>query len=100
MPELTDDWGVISSRKIGDYMLKCTCSACPEQYDVFVNGDQIGYLRLRHGVFRADYPDVGGHTVYTTNTVGDGCFDNAAEREKELTAAINALAAHRKTLGF
>lgn len=73
-----------------------TSIACPEQYEVFDNttGAQIGYLRLRHGYFRADYPDCGGETVYTTNTSGDGCFDSD-ERQEELTRAVKALLEHK-----
>ena len=40
-----------------------TCHACPEQYDAFFQGKQIGYLRLRHGEFRVDYPDCGDETI-------------------------------------
>ena len=32
-----------------------TCGACPEQYDAYFEGYQVGYLRLRHGTFRVDY---------------------------------------------
>lgn len=85
-------------RKINEYRLVCTCSICPEQYDVYVGEEQVGYLRLRHGHFRADYPDVGGTTVYSADTVGDGCFDSDDERDTQLTAAIAALDAHRKEL--
>jgi hypothetical protein len=45
--------------------LVLTCAACPEQYDVFFEDFQIGYLRLRHGSFRADYPECMGTTVDT-----------------------------------
>ncbi|NBT75145.1 hypothetical protein EBZ80_18315 [bacterium] len=74
-----------------------TSRACPEQYDVFdAHGEMAGYLRLRHGYFRADYPDCGGETVYTSNTKGDGLFDDD-ERMPELTKAVAALdAIHRK----
>ncbi|NDD52705.1 hypothetical protein EBZ39_02295 [bacterium] len=52
---------------IDGYKLVCTCSACPEQYDVFNDNNKlVGYLRLRHGQFRADCPDVGGTTVYSS----------------------------------
>ena len=35
-----------------------TCSACPEQYDVYdENNSYIGYVRLRWGELRADYID-------------------------------------------
>lgn len=69
--------------------LICTCSVCPEQYDVFNNdtGAQLGYLRLRHGWFRADCPDVGGETVYEAHPQGDGCFEDS-ERTHFLTLAV------------
>ena len=75
---------------INGYRLILTCGACPEQYDVFDGDRQVGYLRLRHGHFRADYPDSGGETVYEADTIGDGLFDSD-EREEHLTKAIDAL---------
>lgn len=77
---------------IGRYRLVCTCGACPEQYDVFDEATkrQAGYLRLRHGFFRADLDDCGGETVYESQTRGDGVFDDD-ERMPELTAAIAAI---------
>jgi hypothetical protein len=71
--------------------LVCTCPACPEQYDVFDSAEkQVGYLRLRHGTFRADYPGCGGETVYQVSTKGDGVFSDD-ERQQELTNAVKAL---------
>jgi hypothetical protein len=77
---------------IAGYRLICTCGACPEQYDVFDDATKklVGYLRLRHGVFRADYPDVGGETVYTAEPDGDGIFEDY-ERVHYLTEAVTAL---------
>ena len=76
---------------IGGYTLKQTSVACPEQYDVFDSeGEHAGYLRLRHGYFRADYPDCGDEAVYEANTKGDGMFEED-ERMPELTKAIDAL---------
>ena len=77
--------------------LICTCSACPEQYDVFDDdtGVKIGYLRLRHGYFRADYPDCGDDTVYEAQPEGDGCFEEH-ERQKYLTEAVSALISRHK----
>lgn len=77
--------------------LICTSCACPEQYDVFdeSTGEQVGYLRLRHGYFRADVPDCGGETVYESETLGDGIFDEE-ERMPELTAAIAAIKKHQR----
>lgn len=66
-----------------------TCSACPEQYDVYLNGQCVAYLRLRHGRFRADVPF--GHTVYeSTDMEGDGSFETD-ERDKFLTEACEAI---------
>lgn len=60
-----------------------TCIACPEQYDAWFEGTQIGYVRLRHGTLRADYRDYMGDTVYSS-TIGDGvwqgCFTDDEER--------------------
>lgn len=77
--------------------LVCTCSVCPEQYDVFDESTrvQIGYLRLRHGWFRADVPACGGETVYEANPNGDGAFDED-ERVGYLTNAVKAIQDYRR----
>jgi hypothetical protein len=70
-----------------------TCGACPEQYDVFYNGKQVGYIRLRWGTLRVDYPDVHGETVYS-HSFDDGmkgCFDNESECMYHLTNAAEKL---------
>ena len=73
------------------YRLVETCGACPEQYDVFNEGNvQVGYIRLRHGTLRVDCPDCGGETVYTANPKGDGRFlDN--ERDFYLKHCLKAI---------
>lgn len=76
---------------INGYTLVQTCSACPEQYDVFDQEDKrVGYLRLRHGCFRADYLKCGGETLYKASPDGDGCFEDY-EREYHLYKAIRAI---------
>lgn len=72
-------------------VVQLTCPACPEQYDVWRGKQMIGYLRLRHGRFRADYPDCGGDTVYEAHPRGDGTFKDAEERELHLRAAVATL---------
>ena len=67
-----------------------TCSACPEQYDAYLGDRQVGYLRLRHGYFRVDYPHCCGETIYEATTKGDGIFDSD-EREFYLNMAIHAI---------
>ena len=75
-------------------ILHCTCAACPEQYEAYnSNGKQVGYLRLRHGVFEARVPNNNGSTVFEVEVNGDGLFD-PDEREPRLRQAIDALLAH------
>ncbi|WP_226893875.1 hypothetical protein [Nisaea sediminum] len=77
---------------IDGFDLVKTCSANPEQYDVFLGKNQVGYLRLRHGEFRADFGECGGETVYTAKPKGDGVFEDD-ERADYLSAAIAAIRA-------
>lgn len=80
--------------EIDGLKLVCTCGACPEQYDVFdASGQQVGYLRLRHGYFRADVPECCGETVYEAEPRGDGIFETD-ERAGYLSAAVAAIKAH------
>lgn len=72
-------------------VLKLTCSACPEQYDAYYEGEKIGYLRLRHGRFTVDWLRPGGPTLYTAAPKGDGAFEYD-ERDTYLTEAVMALA--------
>ncbi|WP_276122658.1 hypothetical protein [Pararhizobium qamdonense] len=69
-----------------------TCGACPEQYDAFRDGEPVGYLRLRHGYFRVDYPECGGETIFDGHPEGDGCF-TTDERDGWLEQAKTAIAA-------
>jgi hypothetical protein len=67
-----------------------TCEGCPEQYDVFNGDDLIGYMRLRHGYFRAEYPV--DNIVYEAYPTGDGVFEYD-ERHKYLNEASLAIIA-------
>lgn len=96
MAQLEQSFGVETKwpedQIIDGYKLVCTCGGCPEQYTVFDAKDQqVGYLRLRRGWFRADlFPS--GTTVYEAEPRGDGVFD-PEERMRYLTAAVAALRA-------
>jgi hypothetical protein len=80
------------NHEIQGCLLHCSCPACPEQYDVYQGEYQIGYLRLRHGYFRADYVALADarETVYEGHPKGDGVFE-PEERERFLTEAVQAL---------
>lgn len=71
-----------------------TSCACPEQYDVKdVDGNQVGYVRLRYGHLRCECPCSGGETVYETR-VGDGwtgSFESEDQREYHLNAIADAI---------
>lgn len=60
-----------------------TCSACPEQYDVYhPEGYVVGYVRLRHGILTCTYPDVGGEELFTYDfDCALGEFDNEDHRK-------------------
>ena len=65
----------------------------PEQYDVFDGEKEVGYLRLRHGHFRAHLIINGAidKSVYESGEPkGDGGFYDD-ERDQFLTAGVNAI---------
>ena len=68
-----------------------TCDACPEQYDAYIDGRCVGYLRLRHGFFRCEYLPT-DEVVYSSSTNGDGIFEHN-ERRGHLNSACSALIA-------
>lgn len=64
-----------------------TCSACPEQYEVYDSNDNhVGYVRLRWGYLKCNYPDVDGETIYFVEFDDGwmGRFESEEQREKYL----------------
>ncbi len=80
---------------IKDIELKLTCEACPEAYEAFMNGKQIGYLKLRYGNFTVEYPREGGKVIYRGYPQGDGEFEEN-ERELHLNIAKRKLIEEHK----
>lgn len=70
--------------------IKMTCPACPEQYDIFKNGKQVAYYRLKHGEFTVDYPTCLKEEIMNESPNGDGIFDDN-ERLIYLTKAMRAV---------
>lgn len=70
--------------------LEKTCHACPEQYDMYIGDEIVGYFRLRHGRFTVEYPNCGGELVYESYPNGDGVFDNN-ERAYHLHNGVTAI---------
>lgn len=73
-----------------------TSTACPEQYQMLIDGEQCAYFRLRHGDFRVDVPDCGGTTIYEAEPEGEGMF-SPGERGEYLGAAIKAVLDYKYT---
>jgi len=84
------DWSEPQDREINGYQLKMTCYGCPEQYDVFRNGKQVGYLRLRGGHFSVSAPECGKRIIYRASPKGDGIFEDD-ERQFYLEKAIEEI---------
>ena len=72
--------------KLKDVKLVMTSIACPEQYDAFYKGKQVGYLRLRHGYYIVIYPNHMGKIIYEAYPKGDGMFEDS-ERDFYLNRA-------------
>jgi len=71
--------------------LRQVSRAMPESYELFRDGREIGYLRLRHGHFKVYHISQPTNPVYSTGTIGDGSFQDQFERETELRAAAVAV---------
>lgn len=71
--------------------LRRVSKVMPESYELFRNGLEIGYLRLRHGHFKVYHISQPTNPVYDTGTIGEGSFQDQFERESELRAGIIAV---------
>lgn len=71
-----------------------TCSAFPEQYDVFQDNKKVAYLRLRWGCFTASTSShLLSKTLYMADIGHDmtGEFENEEQRSFHLDAALEAI---------
>lgn len=89
-----EEYDVTNDVTIDGLVFKLTCFACPEQYDVYLDNKQIGYVRLRWGHITAEYPDVMGKLIYDEDAGGydfAGCFHSESERIMHLTEIARRL---------
>lgn len=78
------------------YSVVMTCGACPEQYDVFLEGKMVGYIRMRHGTFTVDSTGDNTTHLFSAYPKGDGCFQNDEERQFYLDLAVKAIDLYRE----
>ncbi len=45
------------------FTVRLTCISVPEQWDIFYDDEQVGYLRCRHSRWSLEYPDCGGEVL-------------------------------------
>lgn len=50
--------------EVSDLKLDKTCESCPEQYNVYYHGQQIGYIRRRWDHIWVHCPNVFGEVIY------------------------------------
>jgi len=79
------------------YEFDVTCEVCPEQYDVFLNGKPVLYIRLRWGILRAELTDSENNLTdeyIFEHKFGDdmykGEFDHDTERYHFLNLILDA----------
>lgn len=82
--------------KFEDLTCVCTCSACPEQYDVLYKGQIVGYIRYRYGYFRVNpmfNDSIDFETIVYDASVGDSMSGilPSDERDNLLNQAKKAL---------
>lgn len=82
---------VFNTVKLKGLEFRMTCGACPEQYDVYEGTLQVGYVRLRHGLLRCDFPDCGGKIIYDKQLRCGGMFDDEKQRTQHLTAIAEVI---------
>lgn len=81
---------------VNNYKFVMTSVAFPEQYDVFRDGEQVGYVRLRGGLLRCHLGDCRGEAIYEWKfTDGKSFFANNEERLFFLRDIARSLEAHR-----
>lgn len=89
---------------IDDLCFKQTCFSCPEQYNVYQDNKQVGYVRLRHGYLSLSDADisedwleleVGDKSIPKPyRLIGDDRFDD--DNERRFYLALFAKIIHKK----
>lgn len=77
---------------VSGYEFRCTCRMYPEQYDVFKDGQQVAYVRYRHGRFSVEVPDCSDDFVFEADLMDDDAgILLEEERQRYLEKAVLAI---------
>lgn len=81
---------------IGDYTLVQDSIANPEQYNVYLDAQAIGFIRLRDGnlTVRVTIPNMPLWRWGTAVPGADGCFEDEIQRQLYLRVVVDKLEAY------
>lgn len=85
---------LVAGSLVKELRIDRTCEMCPEQYDVYLKDEIVGYICLRNGLFTVNCPDVGGENVYTARMRDDrlGVFLTPEQRRYYMRTALEKIA--------
>ncbi|KRA41681.1 hypothetical protein [Devosia sp. Root635] len=81
---------VYAKLSVSGLRMERTCSAAPEQYEIFRGDDAAGYIRVRWSRFTVDYPSAGDEILFDGSTDGFAAFTDS-ERDSYLLMAIDLI---------
>jgi hypothetical protein len=74
---------------------RCTCGACPEQYDIYLFGRPVAYFRLRWGhITVSEYDEYGGlggrifEMIYRDSICGSMYFEDGRRIKRRVEQEI------------
>ncbi|MDR6548520.1 hypothetical protein J2810_004610 [Chryseobacterium rhizosphaerae] len=75
---------------VDDIILKEIKADRMEVYHVYLNSEQVGYIQLKYGILRVEYPEAGGELLLRKFPKGDNVFE-LDERNYYLEEAKKAI---------
>jgi hypothetical protein len=74
------------------FRLELECGACGESYVAMLGEAEVGYMIVRHGLFRVHCPADASEPIHSANPEGDGLFA-AHERARWLREGVRVVLA-------
>lgn len=76
--------------KRNGYTFKCTCYACPEQYDVFYESECVAYVRKRWGYLTVN-PVKNGNVIWSNILYSETDEDRYSGTIEDLDSTIDKI---------